>query len=220
MQAVAGPSNGINQAQARLSLVTTAGSSSSGGRKVSGTGTSFKPETAQERKRSNVGSGIGLGDDKKPEIWLEVSDQVIEALELDHRKAIEERVRIANGLSKGWTLIEQDNRRAQLVQDFFELRWLHIELGLPPLPTTASQHHFPPDLLPDRSKEETPGAYQNYERLLARFMLVNKDMAEEGEIEERGLEDVQPEVGLINWMTEIFKVVSTASSQETALGLR
>jgi hypothetical protein len=49
---------------------------------------SFKPETAQERKRSN----IGLGVDRKPEIWLEVSDQVIEALELDHRKAVEERV--------------------------------------------------------------------------------------------------------------------------------
>jgi hypothetical protein len=32
-------------------------------------------------------------DDSKPEVWLEISDQVIEALELDYRKATEERVR-------------------------------------------------------------------------------------------------------------------------------
>lgn len=88
------------------------------------------------------------------------------------------------------------------------MRWLHIELGLPPLPTTTSQHNFPPDLLPDRSNEETPGAYQNYEKLLARFMVVNKDMGEDRDVEEKGLEDVQPEIGLINWISELFTVVS------------
>jgi hypothetical protein len=65
--------------------------SGSGARKISGTGASFKPETAQERKRSNIGTVIAV-DEQKHEVWLEVSDQVIEALELDFRKATEERV--------------------------------------------------------------------------------------------------------------------------------
>lgn len=67
-----------------------------GSRKASGT--SFKPETAEERKRSN----IGVADEKRREreVWLEVSDQVIEALELDYRKATEERV--CRTLSKYW----------------------------------------------------------------------------------------------------------------------
>ena len=33
-------------------------------------------------------------DENKREVWLEVSDQVIEALEIDYRKATEERVRL------------------------------------------------------------------------------------------------------------------------------
>lgn len=61
----------------------------SGSRKASGT--SFKPETAEERKRSNIGAGPV--DENKREVWLEVSDQVLEALELDYRTATEERVR-------------------------------------------------------------------------------------------------------------------------------
>jgi hypothetical protein len=39
-------------------------------------------------------------------------------------------------------------------------------------------------------------------------MVVNKDMSEEGVVEEKGLEDVQPEIGLINWISELFTVVS------------
>lgn len=71
-----------------------------GSRKASGT--SFKPETAEERKRSNI--GVVAVDENKRELWLEVSDQVIEALEMDYRRATEERVchatvpnRVGNG---------------------------------------------------------------------------------------------------------------------------
>jgi hypothetical protein len=59
------------------------------GRKVSGT--SFKPETAQERKRSNVGPVVAV-DESMREVWMEVSNEVIEALEVDFKRAREERV--------------------------------------------------------------------------------------------------------------------------------
>jgi hypothetical protein len=84
LQPVAGPSNGLNQA--RLSLPPVAAPT---GRKVSGT--SFKPETAQERKRSNVGPVIAV-DESMREVWMEVSNEVIEALEVDFKKARDERV--------------------------------------------------------------------------------------------------------------------------------
>jgi hypothetical protein len=84
LQPVAGPSNGLNQARLSLPPVAPAGN-----RKVSGT--SFKPETAQERKRSNVGTTVVV-DESKREVWFEVGDEVIEALEVDCRKATEERV--------------------------------------------------------------------------------------------------------------------------------
>ena len=89
LQPVAGPSNSRESTGAhRTSLIgPSAGGTASGSRKASGT--SFKPETAEERKRSNV----GVVDENKREVWLEVSDQVIEALEIDYRRATEERVR-------------------------------------------------------------------------------------------------------------------------------
>lgn len=67
-------------------------------------------------------------------------------------------------------------------------------------------HHFPPELLPDKSKEETPGAHQAYERLLARFMTAYEE-DRDGEVEEKGLEDMQPEVGLIIWVEEVSRLV-------------
>ena len=72
--------------QARLSLPPVAAPT---GRKISGT--SFKPETAQERKRSNVGPAVAV-DESMREVWMEVSNEVIEALEVDFQKAREERV--------------------------------------------------------------------------------------------------------------------------------
>jgi len=72
--------------QARLSLPPVAAPT---GRKVSGT--SFKPETAQERKRSNIGPIVAVDEDMR-EVWMEVSDEVLQSLEVDFRKATEERV--------------------------------------------------------------------------------------------------------------------------------
>ena len=54
-------------------------------------GTSFKPETAQERKRSNIGAAIAV-DESNREVWMEVSDEIILGLEVDYKKARDERV--------------------------------------------------------------------------------------------------------------------------------
>lgn len=95
LQPVAGPSNPHSRdstgstSNRRISVLPQA----HGQRKASGP--SFKPETAEERKRSN----IGAVDEQKREVWLEVSDQVIEALELDFRKATEERVSCSASVS-------------------------------------------------------------------------------------------------------------------------
>ena len=117
-----------------------------------------------------------------------------------------------------------------------DLHWLHDELALPPLPNGTGSHSFPIELLPDRHNEETPGAYQVYEKTLGHFIanfkeenvereIVEKepknkegdDGAEEEEEEEeaelgrvldlKGLEDLQPEVGLMNWINELSELV-------------
>jgi hypothetical protein len=116
-----------------------------------------------------------------------------------------------------------------------DLHWLHDELALPPLPNGAGSHSFPIELLPDRRNEETPGAYQAYEKTLGHFIAnfkeenVEREIVEkeaksneeghEGEEEEedeadkgrvldlKGLEDLQPEVGLINWINELSELV-------------
>jgi hypothetical protein len=62
-------------------------------------------------------------------------------------------------------------------------------------------------MLPNKANEETPGAYQTYEKIFARFMSTYKEDSE-GEVEEKGLDDLQPEVGLINWINELSNLVS------------
>lgn len=88
-----------------------------------------------------------------------------------------------------------------------ELRWLHSELALPPLPNGTGSHQFPLDLLPNPENEETPGAYHSYEKMLARFIATYKE-DNEGEVEERGLDDLQPELGVVYWINEISTLVS------------
>jgi protein regulator of cytokinesis 1 len=121
----------------------------------------------------------------------------------------------------------QDNRRLQLLQDFVDLHWLHVELALPPLPNAAGSHSFPIELLPDKRNEETPGAYQAYEKVLGQFIAnfhevdVEREekIMDEGEDEDddetylgrvvdiKGLRDLQPEVGLMNWINELSNLV-------------
>jgi hypothetical protein len=116
-----------------------------------------------------------------------------------------------------------------------DLHWLHDELALPPLPNGTGSHSFPIELLPDRHNEETPGAYQAYEKTLGHFIANFKEENVEREIVEKepknneggaeeeeedddeadkgrvldlkGLEDLQPEVGLINWINELSDLV-------------
>lgn len=92
-----------------------------------------------------------------------------------------------------------------------DLRWLHSELALPPLPNGTGSHQFPLELLPDKKGEETPGAYQMYEKMLARFIATYQG-DHEGEVEEKGLDDLQPEVGLMNWINELSTLVRQVSS--------
>jgi len=115
-----------------------------------------------------------------------------------------------------------------------DLHWLHDELALPPLPVGIGSNSFPTELLPNRHNEETPGAYQAYEKTLGHFIAnfkeenvereivekepkINEEGVEEEEEEEdaekgrvldlKGLEDLQPEVGLINWINELSELV-------------
>lgn len=89
-----------------------------------------------------------------------------------------------------------------------DLRWIHSELALPPLSLGTQPSSFPVELLPDKSKEETPGAHQTYEKLLAKFIATYKEDSE-GEVEEKGLDDLQPEIGLLNWVNELSSLVSS-----------
>jgi len=106
-----------------------------------------------------------------------------------------------------------------------DLHWLHDELALPPLPNGNGSHAFPMELLPDRHNEETPGAYQAYEKTLGHFIAnfkeenVEREAKTGDELEEddegdkgrvldlKGLEDLQPEVGMINWINELSNLV-------------
>lgn len=51
-----------------------------------------------------------------------------------------------------------------------------------------------------------------YEKMLARFMATFEE-DRDGEVEERGLEDMQPEVGLINWVEEVSRLVCPAAAR-------
>jgi len=92
------------------------------------------------------------------------------------------------------------------LQEFVNLHWLHDELALAPLPNGTGSHSFPLELLPDKQNEETPGAYQIYEKVLSRFIATFKE-DEDGSVDLTSLDDLQPEVGLINWVNEISDLV-------------
>ena len=79
LQPIAGSSNPIiqQQQQQRNSL----------GRVVSNS--SFKPEKAGTKKRSLLGP---LDGDEQRDVWLDLGGQVLESLEADLKRAIEERV--------------------------------------------------------------------------------------------------------------------------------
>lgn len=101
----------------------------------------------------------------------------------------------------------QDDRRKELIENLVGIRWLHDELGLPPIPNGTGSHSFPTELLPNKQNEETPGAYQTYEKLLSKFVTTYKE-DDDGVVDLSSLDDLQPEVGLINWINELSGLVS------------
>lgn len=112
------------------------------------------------------------------------------------------------------------------------LRTLHAHLSLPPVPI-SQPHHFPIHLLPTRASEETPGANAAHEKLLARVLAEMALMPpraprlegeEEGEGEGQGdepydvpalelvaalevMKDVEPELGLLEWLGNARELV-------------
>lgn len=125
----------------------------------------------------------------KLEAWFDVGEDVQTALLAALEKATEER----------------DARLRTLAMCFNDLIWYRAELDLPPL------EQLPPDLRPSRSEEEQPGAHLRYEALLEHVVALNPIKAGSFGDEERdveGVEEMEPEVGLINWADALLQLVS------------
>jgi hypothetical protein len=147
----------------------------------------------------------------------DVSEAVTGELESRVTVALEERVRFSapdSSLREKHTDF-QASRLVDLESSMHDLRTLHTELALPPIPL-SHPHHFPIHLLPNRSTEETPDAQQGYERLLARVVTEKVGMVpgvdeEGGENEVEGdlesMQGVEPDVGLIRWVEEVRELV-------------
>jgi len=86
--------------------------------------------------------------------------------------------------------------------------WFRFELQLPDLLDTS----FPVYLLPSRDLEETPGAHARYEKILAQILALNPwkgaNEEDEGDVELQGMDDIEPEIGLINWCEQLLELVS------------
>ncbi|WWC96882.1 hypothetical protein V866_003757 [Kwoniella sp. B9012] len=141
---------------------------------------------------------------KVPSTWYDVGESISEELNQAVTKA----------------LAERDSRRKNLCQTLFNLIWLHSELALPPVPI-SSPHHFPPELLPSHEEEETPGAYTTYEKILHGVIGSNPlppgECEEWGEIEDlQGMENVEPEIGLIEWSDELTELWNTRKEEHEA----
>lgn len=88
---------------------------------------------------------------------------------------------------------------------FNDLIWYRAELDLPPIAAPS----FPDHLRPSTEEEETPGAHARYEVLLGNVMSLNEAPRSEDEGQEiQGMDDVEPEIGLMNWSDEMLELVS------------
>ncbi|WWC87953.1 uncharacterized protein L201_002853 [Kwoniella dendrophila CBS 6074] len=154
-----------------------------------------------KKRTSGLTLAQQIAGGKVPSTWYDVGESISEELDEAVIKALEER----------------DARRKNLCQTLFNLIWLHSELALPPVPV-SSPHHFPLDLLPSHEEEETPGAYSNYEKIMNRVIGLNPlppgDCEEWGEIEDlKGMENVEPEIGLIEWSDELIDLWNSRKEQ-------
>lgn len=141
------------------------------------------------RRTSAFHAPVAEPEPPKLEAWLDVGEDVQAALLAALEKATEER----------------DARLRTLEMCFNDLIWYRAELDLPPL------EQLPPELRPPRGEEEQPGAHIRYESLLEHVIALNPVKAgsfgdEERDIE--GMEEVEPEVGLINWADALLQLVS------------
>lgn len=122
----------------------------------------------------------------KPETWLDVGEDVVNALQASVDAA----------------LAERDTRLRTLETIFNDLIWYRAELDI----TLADG--LPSDLRPSKTGEEVPGDHARYEALLERVVSLNPRMGDEEEGQEiQGMEDVEPEVGLMAWAEELLQLV-------------
>ncbi|OCF56492.1 hypothetical protein L486_05342 [Kwoniella mangroviensis CBS 10435] len=161
---------------------------------------------AGEVKQRSSGTTLAqqIAGGKVPSTWYDLGESISEELDEAVAKALEER----------------SSRRKNLCQTLFNLIWLHSELALPPVPT-SSPHHFPPELLPSHEEEETPGAYATYEKILHRVIGSNSlppgECEEWDEVEDlQGMDNVEPEIGLIEWSDELTELWNTRKEEHEA----
>lgn len=104
-------------------------------------------------------------------------------------------------------LTQQETRLRTLETHFNDLLWYHAELNLPS-PVHGSM--FPLALLAPQSDEEQPGFHARYEQLLDHVLATNpRQTGEDGEdgIELQGMDDIEPEIGLMNWSEVVLALV-------------
>ncbi|KAL7424666.1 Microtubule bundling protein [Cryptotrichosporon argae] len=176
-------------AHTRLSIA--GGSATASATASSSTSTSTAPTAPGINKRHSH-SAAQPGKEETVE-WLDVDENVVAALEGHVERA----------------LAERDVRLRDVETSFNDLIWYRDELDLPPLPLSAlAIASFPARLLPSTDTEETPGAYSRYLELLQH--VINSNVVPSGDEEEageiRGMDGVEPEIGLMRWAEEVLEL--------------
>ena len=75
-------------------------------------------------------------------------------------------------------------------------------------------------LLPSQAAEERPGAHLRYLKSLSRYISENQSAVEEDEEDRglKGLESVEPEIGLLVWSEETAELVRQQYNERNRLG--
>ena len=105
----------------------------------------------------------------------------------------------------------QETRTQQLHDHFRDLLFFHVELALPPIPSSStSSHDFPRHLILTQLLQETWG----YMELLQRYLELNaaaiaRRELHGGEDEDwsKGLDGTEPERGLMMWLEAMVTLV-------------
>ncbi|ORX35209.1 microtubule associated protein-domain-containing protein [Kockovaella imperatae] len=120
--------------------------------------------------------------------WLAVGDDVLRSYEALLQRAIEER----------------ESRTQQLYDHFRDLLFFHVELALPSLPSSSSSSNdFPPSLM-----SKSGSNVETYRDTLSEYIRINAPAMNAGNEDEdedwtKGLEGIEPDRSLIQWLEEM-----------------